>query len=84
MQQGCHTHTINGLKSGDFDTKNFTFTVSANSQEEAIQKLSDAIVSMRSADVRVKESGVMLESVRVSYFYPNRPHCGMIGPYWDE
>jgi hypothetical protein len=84
MQQGCHTHSIPGYPSGDFNAKDYTFTVSASSQEEAIQALSAAIVSMRSAGVHVKESGVMVDGVQVSYRYPNRPHSGMIGPYWDE
>lgn len=84
MQQGCHTHTINGLKSGDFDTKKFTFSVEAFSQEEALQKLSEAINVARETGIQLKESVVTVGTVTANYFYPYRPHCGMIGPYWDE
>ena len=84
MQQGCHTHTINGLKSGDFDTKKFTFSVEAFSQEEALHKLSEAINAARESGIQFKESAMAVGGVTANYFYPYRPHCGMIGPYWDE
>lgn len=84
MHQGCHTHSLPGLKSGSFDTKKFTLSVEASCQEEALQKLLEAIKAARESGIQVKESTVMVGAVTANYIYPYRPHCGMIGPYWDE
>ena len=84
MQKGCHTHSVPGLTSGNFDTKKFTLSVEAHSLEEALQKLSEAINAARETGIQLKESVVTVGTVTANYFYPYRPHCGMIGPYWDE
>lgn len=84
MKQGCHTHFIPGLKSGSFDTKKFTFSVEAFSQEEALQKLSEVISATRESSLQFRETPITIGGVTANYFYPYRPHCGMIGPHWDE
>lgn len=84
MQKGCHTHSIPGLKSSNFNTKKFTLSVEAFSQEEALHKLSEAINAARESGIQFKESAMVVGGVTANYYYPNRPHCGMIGPHWDE
>lgn len=84
MQKGCHTHSIPGLTSGSFDIKKFTLSVEAQSQEEALHKLSEAINAARETGIQFKESVVTVGVVTANYLYPYRPHCGMIGPHWDE
>lgn len=59
-------------------------SVEALNQEDALQKLSEAINAVRESGLQFKESVVTVSGVTANYFYPYRPHCGMIGPYWDE
>lgn len=86
MQQlGNHTHTFLHSHSDNLNEKLFTFAIKADSSVEAVAALKFALETLSNNEVVIRESGTAIGcSVMASYSYPNRPHCAMIGPYWDE
>lgn len=65
--------------------KSFIFNVKAASSKEAIAALKHAVKELESGGDVIRESGCeIIPGVHASYYYPNRPHCAMMGSYWDE
>lgn len=68
----------------DSKVKGFTLYVESDDTCLAITALENALSKLKCGDAAFKERSTMVGSVRVGYDYPYRPHCAMIGPYWDE